>query len=142
VTPESRSLLNKALMRDEDIRLKPYRDTMGKLTIGVGRNIEDRGISVATAMQMLGEDVDIVLAELDQRIPWWRGLDEVRQRVVANLAFNMGTPKLLGFRRMLDALKDGRNDDAADELLDSVYAWQVKGRAIRLAESLRTGKEA
>jgi lysozyme len=142
MTPESRDLLNKALMRDEDVRLKPYRDTMGKLTVGCGHNLDDRGISLNAALFILNEDIDLTLAELDARIPWWRGLDEVRQRVVANLAFNMGVPKLLGFRRMLDALKDGRNDDAADELLDSVYAWQVKGRAIRLAESLRTGKEA
>jgi lysozyme len=141
VTPESRSLLNKELMRDEDVRLKPYRDTLGKLTVGCGHNLDDRGISLKVAMFILDEDVSDTLEELDRRLPKWRSLNEPRQRVVGNMAFNMGVEKLLGFHQMLGALWDGDYERAADEMLDSVWAWQVKGRAARLAQTMRTGKD-
>jgi lysozyme len=128
-------------MRDEDVRLKPYRDTLGKLTVGCGHNLDDRGISLKVAMFILDEDVSDTLEELDRRLPKWRSLNEPRQRVVGNMAFNMGVEKLLGFHQMLGALWDGDYERAADEMLDSVWAWQVKGRAARLAQTMRTGKD-
>jgi len=133
-----RTILRQELIRDEGLELKPYRCTSGKLSIGVGRNIEDRGISKATAMQMLDEDFDIIETELDRAIPWWRTLSEARQRALINMAF-MGVPRLLGFKKMLTAMQAGAFERAADEALDSKWAAQVGARSQRVAKLIREG---
>lgn len=127
------------LIRDEGIRLRPYRDSVGKLTIGIGRNLDDVGISSDEAMYLCRNDVAAALADLDKALPWWRELDEVRQRALANMAFNLGIVRLLGFRNTLAALRAGRYADAADGMLASKWAGQVGPRAARLAAMIRTG---
>jgi lysozyme len=134
-----RALLRSELIRDEGRKLKPYRDTLGILTIGVGRNLEQRGISQATSDQMLDEDIGIAESELDQNAPWWRSLSDSRQRGILNMAFNMGWPRLSGFRAMLSALQTGEFEKAATEALNSKWAGQVGDRAKRIAEMFRAG---
>jgi lysozyme len=131
--------LRKQLNLHEGRRLKPYRDTVGKLTIGVGRNLTDRGISPAESDLLLTNDIDEHLHDLLAVAPWINGLDEVRQRVLVDMAFNLGVPGLLKFKSTLAAIKDGRYEDAAKGMLKSLWAKQVKGRATRLAEMMRTG---
>lgn len=131
--------LKKELKRDEGCRLMPYRDTVGKLTIGVGRNLDDVGISESEADFLLMSDVGRAEGGLDGRIPWWRTLDETRQRVLVNMTFNMGIDGLMGFKNTLKAVQDGRWDAAAEGMLDSKWAQQVGARASRLAEMMRTG---
>src|SRR5574341_784631 len=70
------------LKRDEGVRLKPYRDTVGKLTIGAGRNLDDKGISAVEATILLANDIEEVCAALDAELAWWRDLDGVRQRAI------------------------------------------------------------
>lgn len=137
MTADSRTKLAQTLTQDEGVRLTPYRDTVGVLTIGVGHNLE-AGITPEAAQFILQQDISAALALLDARVPWWRRLDEVRQRVLANMAFNLGA-RVLGFGAMLAALEDGDYEKAADEMLDSVWAFQVKARATRLAHQMRTG---
>lgn len=131
--------LKKELKRDEGMRLMPYRDTVGKLTIGVGRNLDDVGISESEADFLLMSDVGRAEGGLDGRIPWWRTLDETRQRVLVNMAYNMGIDGLMGFKNTLKAVQDGRWDAAAEGMLDSKWAQQVGARASRLADMMRTG---
>jgi lysozyme len=131
--------LRKQLHLHEGRRLKPYRDTVGKLTIGVGRNLTDRGISPAESDVLLANDIDEHMRELLLAAPWIAELDEVRQRVLVDMAFNLGVPGLLKFKSTLAAIKDGRYDDAAKGMLKSLWAKQVKGRATRLAEMMRSG---
>lgn len=132
-------LLKKELVRDEDERLKPYRCTAGKLTIGVGRNLDDVGLSADESAYLLGNDIARVMAELDKALPWWRGLSEVRQRALANMAFNLGVPRLKGFARMLAALQAGQWDEAATQALASKWAQQVGDRAKRIALMIKEG---
>lgn len=127
------------LNRDEGLRLKPYRDTVGKLTIGIGRNLDDVGISEAEAEYLLQQDIDRTMADMDRLMPWWRGLDDTRKRVLINMGFNLGVPGLMKFKNTLAAVKEGRYTDAADGMLDSLWARQTKGRAIRLARAMRLG---
>jgi len=129
--------VRKRLIEHEGIKLKPYHCTAGKLTIGVGRNLDDRGISQATATQMLEEDIDIVLDELKRAVPSWSNLAWNYQEALVDLAFNMGVPKLMMFVKMLGAIEAGDGDKAASELLDSRYAQQVGQRAQNIAALLR-----
>lgn len=129
------------LVRDEGLKPKPYTDTAGKLTIGIGHNLTDNGLPLSLINALWSWDVDGVVEELDRYLPWWKTLDEVRQRVVVNLGFNLGIFGLLAFRKTLASLKLGRYDEAADELLQSKWATQVGARATRLAQMLRTGQD-
>lgn len=127
------------LKRDEGVRLKPYTDTVGKLTIGVGRNLTDVGISDDECTALLQNDIDKVLSQLDRSLPWWRKLDPVRQRVLVNMAFNMGMTGLLTFKNTLAAVQSGSYAAAAAGMLASKWATQVGARAERLADMMRTG---
>lgn len=126
----------------EGVRNKVYKDHLGIETIGVGRNLVDRGLSDDEINYLLENDIKIITDELDKSFSWWTDLDEVRQRVLCDLAFNLGLPRLHGFAKMLDALKRRDYYTSADELLDSKYAKQVGQRAERLADMLRTGVDS
>ena len=129
----------KQLILHEDIRLKPYRDTRGKLTIGVGRNLDDRGITLDEAMYLLGHDIQDHTAPLDVHLPWWRSMNDVRQRVLADMCFNMGITGLLQFRNTLAAMENGSYARAAEGMRASRWYGQTKSRAIRLVKMMETG---
>lgn len=125
---------------DEGRRNKVYKDTVGKLTVGVGRNISDRTFSDDEIDLMLSNDIAIVEKELDRKLPWWRQMNDARQNVLANMAFNMGVPTLESFVNTLKAMQEARYADAAAGMLKSRWAAQVGNRAVRLATVMRTGE--
>lgn len=131
--------IERQLVRDEGMRLKPYLDSVGKLTIGVGRNLDDNGISESEAMHLLRMDVLSAESEVS-RLSFYRLLNDPRKAVVVNMVFNLGIVRFLGFRKMIDALNAGDFERAAAEMMDSKWAVQVKGRAVRLAEQMRKGE--
>ena len=129
------------LVRHEGLRLKPYRCTAGKLTIGIGRNLDDRGISQKEAYAMLERDIQDCEKQLQSRIPdIYNGLDEVRKSVLLNMCFNLGINGLLGFKNTLAFIKAGDWERAANNMLVSRWAKQVGRRAIELSELMRKGK--
>ena len=130
--------LEQDLIRDEGERLKPYKCSAGKVTIGVGRNLDDVGISKYESRMMLDEDIKRVGWELDERIPGWRAYPDGVALGLANMCFNLGWPRLSGFRKMLAAIKSGDYNKAADEALDSKWAKQVGPRADRIAQLFRS----
>lgn len=133
------------LIRDEDLRLKPYRCSAGKLTIGIGRNLEGKGITREEAIYLVENDIGEVCAGLDRHLRWWRSLDPVRQRVLVNMGFNLGVDGLLpggekpGFPRTLELIEAGHYLEAAQAMLKSKWARQVGARAQRLALMMRDG---
>lgn len=129
--------LTDSLIRDEGMKLKPYRCTAGKLTIGVGRNLDDNGISEAEAIILLSNNINEVFDELDTRIPWWSGLNDKQKIALANMCFNLGWPRLSKFKKMLAALKAKDFETAAKEALDSKWAVDVGARSQRIANLLR-----
>lgn len=141
MTPSDIDALSEQLRRHEGLRLKPYRDTTGHLTIGVGRNLSDVGISEAEAALLLRNDIGAAIAGLEARLPWVASLHPVRQRALVDLTFNVGLEGVLTFRRMLTALQAGRWDDARAELLASKWAAQVQpARVQTLARQILTGE--
>jgi lysozyme len=126
------------LLLHESIRLMPYRDTVGKLTIGVGRNLTDVGISQDEAHYMLTHDIVKVSSQLDSHLPWWRELSEVRQRVVADMCFNLGIGGLLKFVNTLAAVKSGDYTAAASGMRASKWYSQVGVRGRRLVKMMET----
>lgn len=136
-----RAAMIRQLRLHEGERLKPYRCTAGKLTIGIGRNLEDRGITADESAYLLGNDIDGFYAAIERELPWVQNLDEVRQRVLLDMAFNLGLAGLLGFKNTLATIKAGDYQKAAAMMLDSKWAGQVGQRAQRLSRMMSTGKD-
>ncbi len=133
--------LKEQLMRHEGLRLKPYRCPAGKLTIGYGRNLDDRGISTREAEFMLTSDILECEAQLTQAIPrTYYALNDARKSVLVNMCFNLGIKGLLGFKNTLALIAAGDYERAANGMLASKWARQVGKRAIELAEQMRRGQ--
>ncbi len=132
------------LRRDEGVVPSAYQDSLGWWTIGVGRLIDKRKggkLSDDEIDYLLNNDIAKFSKLLDINIPWWRTLDDVRQRVLLNMAFNLGVAGLMGFKNTLAYVKSGDYTKAASNMLLSKWATQVKGRATRLSEMMRTGRD-
>lgn len=127
------------LLQDEGYRQFPYKDSVGKLTIGIGRNIDDRGISKEEALYLATNDINECIKELKQSFPFYDSLSQVRQMVLINMAFNLGISKLMQFRNMREAIERGDFKYAAEHMLDSKWAKQVGNRAERLALKMEMG---
>lgn len=154
-----REKLEAELTVDEGKRLKAYKDTVGKWSIGIGRNLDDvgtapltrtkadvlaNGINEAECDQFFDYDIRRTEKDLDRKLSWWRTLDPVRQRVMLNMCFNMGIGDgqhgLTGFVNTLGMIERGEYSRAADAMLQSKWARQVGIRAQRLANMMREGR--
>ena len=132
--------LKKTLIRHEGLKTKVYRCPKGKLTIGVGRNLEDKGISKAEAIFLLENDIAEIETELRKRIDFFDKLSDVRQEVLINMAFNLGINGLFKLKKMFKALKNSDYKKAAQEMLNSKWANQVGRRAKELAKAMEEDK--
>lgn len=148
------------LMFNEGCKLKSYRDTVGKLTIGIGRNLDDNPLTIEEqcyighncrtlfisneqAAYLCRNDLKKVRADLDRELPWWRDLCPDRQYVMIDLCFNMGIGNknkgLLSFKNTLPLIAQGYYAKAGEQLLHSKYAKEVGKRAERNAYCLKYG---
>lgn len=130
--------LTEELVEHEGLRLKVYRCPAGKLTIGVGRNLEDRGITESEASMLLENDIEYYQENMPHKDIYDK-LDPVRQRVLLNMCFNLGPKGLKGFKKMWVALSQGMYDLAADEMKDSKWYHDVGNRAEYLINLMRNG---
>lgn len=129
------------LIKHEGLRLRPYTCPAGKLTIGVGRNLEDRGITEDEAMMMLQNDILTCRRECYANFFWFGEMDEVRQEVILEMCFNLGISRLKGFKKMLKACELKNYTLASQEMLTSLWARQVGQRAKNLAKIMEKGVE-
>lgn len=120
-------------------RSKPYRCTAGKITIGVGRNLDDVGLSPDEIAYLFENDLRRVELELHRAFPWVTSLDPVRYAVMVDMLFNLGVSRLKGFRKFLAAMERKDWKTASVEMMDSLWARQVKTRATRLRDMVLTG---
>lgn len=131
--------LIKQLKKHEGIELKPYKCTSNKLTIGIGRNLEDVGISEHEAEFLLMNDLDTYMTAA-KSYNWYAGLNDARKAVIVNMLFNMGQTNFNKFLKMKQALDVGDHAEAGKQMLDSKWAKQVKGRSAELSKQMETGK--
>lgn len=135
----NRDRLVQQLIIHEGMRLYPYTDSVGKLTIGVGRNLTDNGVSRTEALILLHNDIDTAVQGLMKAFPWVENLDPVRKAVLVDLCFNLGMSKLSDFTNTLGAFQRGDFEMAAAGLRASKWAKQVGSRATRLIAMTMTG---
>ena len=148
------------LVEHEGLELMPYEDSLGIDTIGIGRNLQHRGLSEEElgyigkdlsdicewgitkeqAYYLAENDIKIVEEEICKAHPCVLELDEVRQRVLIDMAFNVGVPRLKKFVKMWQAIHDKDFDEASVQMLDSRWAKQVGNRAVRLSNAMKSGE--
>ncbi len=165
ITPAFREIIFKQLSIHEGLRLNPYRDTKGYWTIGIGHCIDPKitgdeysfdhfmsnGCSNEEAMNLFNRDLNNVIYQLDRRIVWWPWLDEIYQRILIDMCFNLGINGLCNFKRMLDHLSNFNYEAAADEMMyqdgrtkNALSDWykETGSRSRRLVKWMREGIES
>ncbi len=135
--------LQTMLIRHEGMRLSSYRDTAGNITIGVGHNITANGIDITQewALHILDADIQDAVDALDGHLPWWTHLDDIRQRVLVDMCFNMGIGTLLTFTNFLQYVHAGSYHEASVDLEKTKWAAQVGNRAKEDSYMMDTGKD-
>lgn len=133
--------LKNQLSIDEGRRNKLYKDTATppKWSIGVGRNLEDKGLREDEINLMLTNDINEAVFDARSLFKNFDALGDVRQEVVVNMSFNMGKTKLAKFKKMIAAVSIQDYSKAADEMKDSAWFNQVGERAERLVYAMRFG---
>lgn len=126
------------IKRDEGFRLKPYTDTVGKTTIGVGRNLTDDGISPHEADVMLRSDLVSAIHAARETFPEFDSIPAPAQEVIVGMIFNLGHHGFLKFYHMIQAIREGHWSEAARECLNSTAARQLPKRYERYAKKLRS----
>jgi lysozyme len=122
----------------EDRRNYPYEDSVGKLTIGIGRNLEDNGLSDEEVDTLFYNDHESAYKDAEG-FEWFDDLDPIRRMVVVDMIFNMGLPRFLGFINTIKALEAGDYPRAAREMQDSRWYRQVGRRSKPLVRAMATG---
>lgn len=136
----NKDLLQKSLIKHEGLRLKPYKDTVGVLTIGVGRNLDDMGIRQSEAMLMLDNDIQLFSAQLLHLYPWFQPLDDVRQNVMIELMFILGPSRFSTFKNMIHYMEIKDYKNAASEIRNSKLASDIGPiRTKDLCDALESG---
>tara|TARA_A100001015_G_scaffold315174_1_gene426338 strand:+ start:206 stop:676 length:471 start_codon:yes stop_codon:yes gene_type:complete len=129
-----------------------YKDHLGIDTVGYGHMILETDpennlevgdeVSQERVNELFEQDLAVCSVELQKHLPYFQDLDDVRQRCLIDLTFNMGMPRLRQFVKTLEHFRNNRFEEASVELLDSRYARQVGKRAERIAEMIRTGEDS
>lgn len=132
------------LRADEGFRRTVYQDHLGYWTIGVGRLVDPSkpgvGLRDDEIEMMLRNDIMDRVSQLSKRLAWFDALDEARQGVLVNMAFQLGIEGLMGFKTTLALISQGDYDQASQQMLKSKWASQTPARAARLAQQMKTGK--
>ncbi len=123
----------------EGCRLKAYRDSLGILTIGYGLNLEEWTITQEMAERLLFDKIRVAIDDAKALCPLFDDLGDIRQEVLANMAYNLGRSRLKGFKLMFKAIEEANYTWAAEEMMDSKWAVQVGPRATELAQRMRLG---
>ena len=118
----------------------PYKDSLGKLTIGYGILIEpdEGGLYEEEAEYLLNNRANKAQVQA-QSLPWFKRIDQTRQEVVVEMIFNLGLSRFMGFKNMIAALEKQDYKEAAKEGRDSKWFNQVKGRGVTLMNIMETG---
>ena len=127
------------LIRYEGLRLHVYKCPAGFQIIGVGRNLEGKGITKEEAMILLDNGIDEFKFALEETYDWFENLSESRQAVIINMAFNLGMSGFGKFKKMISAIESFDWDEASVQMMHSRWATQVGRRAEELSKAMKEG---
>jgi len=140
MTPEGKQKLKALLVQHESYRQFPYTDSTNHLTIGIGRNLTDRGVSTTEALYLLDDDILYFSNKLSHFLPFFSQLSEPRRIALVDMCFNLGVQGFLNFKELIAALEVEDWPIAYNEMISSKWAEQVGERATTLANIVLTGE--
>lgn len=139
--------LREELAADEGCKYEIYLDHLGYPTFGIGHLVteddQEHGQPVGTEVseervqEVFSKDIVVTIDECETLYEGFQELPEEVQLIIANMMFNMGRPRLSGFKKFNAAIADGDWEGAADEMIDSRWYRQVTNRAERLVQRMR-----
>ena len=139
--------MTEEIKADEGVVNEIYLDHLGLPTVGVGHLIREddpeNGLAVGTKIdservhELFEADLYTCVAETKLLYPQFEELPAEAQKILCNMMFNLGRPRLSKFIKMREHVNNGAWSDAANEMLDSKWAKQVPNRANRLVERMR-----
>ena len=132
--------IKEMLIEHEGMKLKPYLCSAGKMTIGVGRNLDDRGITEREAVMLLWGDIKIVLDDLKRLFGGFADFSEARQMALVDMRFQLGAGGFRRFKKLIAAVRENDWTEAARQVEDSTYFKQVPNRAAWVRERIRAGE--
>ena len=132
--------IKEQLILHEGLELKAYECPSGYTTVGVGRNLDTKGISEDEAMILLDNDISEIKQQLEN-YDWYKQLDDIRKKVIIDMVFNLGLSGFLKFENTIQCLKDEEYIAAGNEMRNSRWFHQVGQRAERLIEMMQTGED-
>lgn len=144
--PTMRDKLIKKLIEDEANRQFAYDDKTGKsvtrgsmiegkVSVGIGRNLEDVGLRQDEIHYMLNNDLNEV-EDQAKKFYWYWALSDNRKIVILSMIFNLGLAGFEKFKKTIHYIEDEQWSDAANEMMDSEWAKQVGVRAYRLSQMM------
>jgi lysozyme len=142
IQPDDEALKARLILAEGRVEYA-YPDSRGFLTIGIGHLVDKRkggGLPGPIIDALYAYDVTAKFNELDAAFPWWKDLDDARQRVMAELVFNMGARGLSEFTKFLAAMQSGDWVTAGAELKDSRAYGQEPRRFDALIATLESGE--
>ena len=131
--------IEEQLIKHEGFENKLYYCSMGKATIGVGRNIENYGLSEEEIYFLLRNDINKCTQDLCSIFRNFNGFDDILQHALIDMRFNLGHAGFRKFKKMIKAIKNKDLEEAAEEAIDSRWYYQVKDRAINIVSMIRGG---
>jgi lysozyme len=131
--------MSNRLTAEEGVRRLPYKDTLGVLSIGVGRNLMSVGLRPDEIQLMLNNDIEQCITDLDLKLPWWRNMTDNRKMALCDMCFQLGINGLLLFKNMLTQMQVNRYDLACEAALDSTWAKQTPARANSVVSLILAG---
>ena len=137
------TMIIEMLRAHESVETYAYKCSAGKITIGVGRNIDSGGglgLSDDEIDYLLANDVKRVNDELLGAFGWYKTLGTERKDAIMDMCFNMGLPRLMQFKKALAAMAKGDYVTASAEFLDSKWATQVGMRAVTITDIIESGE--
>lgn len=152
LSQEEMTIIQHVLIEDEGLRKMPYVDCCGRhwkecncedkgaLTIGIGRNLDDVGLTEGECLALNMNDIERVTKEIENSFYWFQTLSPARRIVVLSMVFNLGMPRFKKFKKTISYIEETNFTAAAKEMTNSLWARQVKNRAKRLAQMMQTGQ--
>jgi lysozyme len=129
--------LTESIKLHEGLRLHPYKCPSNKLTIGYGRNLEDKGLTTFEANLLLNNDIQEIYTQLKQQLPYFKDLKYIAQEILIEMAFQIGVSGLLKFKKTLHYLENKDYKNASIEMLNSKWAKQTPQRAKKLSNLMK-----
>jgi len=130
------SVLTEQLKKHEGFSSTAYKCPAGRLTLGYGRNISDKGITEEEAIHLLNNDINECYTDLLPLFIQFENLPDSIQHPLLDMRFQLGARGFRKFKKMITAVNKGDFKKMVIQMRDSLWYRQVTNRADNLIKMI------